>query len=215
MSEWDGVRERVLALGPKPRASRPWRRRAPRVTPLLADPLTEAEVASTERQFGVALPADCRGFLLEVAAAGLGPGYGIAELACRDGAWTWLEWAAYEPRAGSLLARPFPSDEEKATLAARRGRLQDEAAATGHAAVTAFRAAEDELYPAMTAGAVQLSHEGCGYYTWLVVTGDERGTLWFDPWCSDSPLAPLGDPGHVGFAEWYLAWLDEMATTAR
>jgi hypothetical protein len=143
------------------------------------------------------------------------PGYGIAELACRDGAWTWLEWAAYEPRAGSLLARPFPSDEEKATLAARRGRLQDEAAATGHAAVTAFRAAEDELYPAMTAGAVQLSHEGCGYYTWLVVTGDERGTLWFDPWCSDSPLAPLGDPGHVGFAEWYLAWLDEMATTAR
>ena len=55
----------------------------------------------------------------------------------------------------------------------------------------AFRAAEDELHPAMTARAIRLSHEGCGYHTWLVVTGEERGNLWFDARCVDEPLAPL------------------------
>lgn len=206
MSEWDGVRERVLALGPKQRAPRPWRWRTPRVAPLLTDPLTEAEVAAAERQFGVVFPADYRGFLREVAAGGLGPGYGIAELTRRNGAWTWPGWAAYDTTAGSLLARPFPSGEVRAELAARLDRLENEPAP---------RAAEEELHQAMTAGAVQLSHEGCGYYTWLVVTGGERGTLWSDPRCSDGPLAPLGEPGRVGFAEWYLTWLDRTAGAAR
>jgi hypothetical protein len=167
-------------------------------TPLLDDPLTEDEVSSAERQFGVALPEEYRGFLVEVGAGGFGPGYGLASLACHEGAWGWSEWEAEDPAGQRELARPFPSDEERARWTELLQILESAAVAAGQSdgeesrrVAAAFRAAEDQLRPAMTAGALRLSHEGCGYYTWLVVTGEERGNLWFDARCVDEPLAPL------------------------
>jgi hypothetical protein len=224
MSEWDGVRERVLALGPrqKERGLRGLlRRSAVPSAPLLGDPLTEEEVASAERQFGVVFPTAYRGFLLEVGAGGIGPGYGLASLTCQDGSWGWPDGAEAAPPVGPLLSRPFPSDEQRARWTEQLSTLEDAAVAAfaqdesaTHPAVPAFRAAEEELYPAMTAGAIRLSHEGCGYFTWLVVTGEERGNLWFDGRVSDGPLVPLwhAHRRRTGFAEWYLEWLDE--TTA-
>jgi hypothetical protein len=40
---------------------------------------------------------------------------------------------------------------------------------------------------------------------------EQRGNLWFDPRCSDGPLAPLRHKrrSRTRFAEWYLDWLDE------
>ncbi|SDN75264.1 SMI1/KNR4 family protein [Actinacidiphila guanduensis] len=222
MGEWDGVRERVLALGAPPYKGHPLRRLlrwpAGSFTPLLDDPLTEDEVRAAERQFGITFPADYRGFLLEVGAGGFGPGYGVASLVCRDGIWGWPEWGEAGGPGGSLLAQPFPSDDVRTRLTEQLRTLEGAARAshetdgTTDPALAAFRAAEDELYPAMTAGAVRLSHAGCGYFTWLVVTGEERGNLWFDPRCSDGPLAPLGhvQRRRTRFAEWYLEWLDEL-----
>jgi hypothetical protein len=138
------------------------------------------------------------GAATDVGAGGFGPGYGLASLVCHDGTWSWTRWEAGDDRIGSLLAHPFPSDEQRARWTGQLTALEDTARAAGgqedgdvHPAVAAFHAAEDELNPAMTAGAVRPSHEGCGYYTWLVVTGEERGNLWFDPRCVDEPLAPL------------------------
>lgn len=142
----------------------------------------------------------------------------MASLACREGTWGWPNWGEAGDPAGPLLERTFPGDEERARWTERLRTLEEGAvAARGQddgeteSAVAAFRAAEDKLYPAMTAGAIRLSHEGCGYYTWLVVTGEERGNLWFDPRCSDEPLAPLWHKRRrrTRFAEWYLEWLDE------
>lgn len=223
MGEWNGVRERVLSLGPPPRKDRGLRRLLRRPVghsiPLLDDPLTEDEVSSAERQFGVVFPEEYRGFLLEVGAGGFGPGYGLDSLACHEGAWGWPEWEAENP-VGQLLAHPFPSDEERARWTEQLEILENAAVAAGgqsddeeiHRVAAAFRAAEDELHPAMTAGAIRLSHEGCGYYTWLVVTGEERGNLWFDPRCVDEPLAPLWHKrrSRTRFAEWYRDWLDEL-----
>jgi SMI1 / KNR4 family (SUKH-1) len=226
MSAWNGVRKRVLSLGPPPRKDRGLRRllRRPleRSTPLLDDPLTEDEVSSAERQFGVVFPEEYRGFLLEVGAGGFGPDYGLASLACHEGTWGWPECGEAEDTVG-LLAHPLPSDEERARWTEQLQILENAAiAAAGqsdeeiHRVATAFRAAEDELHPAMTAGAIRLSHGGCGYYTWLVVTGEERGNLWFDPRCVDEPLAPLWHKrrSRTRFAEWYLEWLDELQGSA-
>ncbi|MFI0939518.1 hypothetical protein, partial [Streptomyces sp. NPDC021020] len=182
------------------------------------------EVSSAERQFGVAFPEEYHGFLLEVGAGGFGPGYGLASLACHEGPWGWPEWEAEDPAEQQQLARPFPSDEERARWTEQLQILENAAIAAGqsddeevHRVASAFRAAEDELHPAMTAGAVRLSHEGCGYYTWLVVTGEERGNLWFDARCVDEPLAPLWHRrrSRTRFAEWYLEWLDELQRAAR
>lgn len=223
MGEWNGVRERVLSLGPPPRKDRGLRRLLRRpvgsTAPLLDDPLTEDEVSSAERQFGVAFPEEYRGFLLEVGPGGPGPGYGLASLACHEGVWGWPEWEAEDPAERRQLARPFPSDEERARWTEQLQILESAAVAVGRSddeeilrVAAAFRAAEDELHPAMTAGAIRLSHEGCGYYTWLVVTGEERGNLWFDARCADGPLAPLWHRrrSRTRFAEWYLEWLDEL-----
>jgi hypothetical protein len=229
MDEWSGVRERVLSLGPPPRKDRRLRRLLRRpvgsTTPLLDDPLTEDDVSSAERQFGVAFPEEYRGFLLEVGAGGFGPGYGLASFACNEGVWGWPEWAAEDPAEQRMLARPFPSDEERARWFEQLQILENAAIAAGgqgddeeiHRVAAAFRAAEDELHPAMTAGAIRLSHEGCGYYTWLVVTGEERGNLWFDARCVDEPLAPLWHKrrSRTRFAEWYLEWLDELPGPAQ
>ncbi|MCX4747486.1 hypothetical protein OG455_18515 [Kitasatospora sp. NBC_01287] len=69
----------------------------------------------------------------------------------------------------------------------------------------------------MTAGAIRLSHEGCGYYAWLVVSGPERGSIWLDYRACDIPLKPLsaGDGRRVGFGEWYLDWLTLATAQAR
>jgi hypothetical protein len=60
MADWNGVLERVLALGPPPWKDRGRRRllRQPAgpFTPLLDDPLTEDEVSFAEREFGVVFP---------------------------------------------------------------------------------------------------------------------------------------------------------------
>ncbi|WP_328917439.1 MULTISPECIES: SMI1/KNR4 family protein [unclassified Streptomyces] len=227
VGERDGVRERVLALRPEPRGSRLRRllrcEAVPRLAPLLDDLLTERQVAEAEWHFGVSFPTEYRDFLREVGAGGFGPGtYGLDSLARRDSVWGWSESGAPDP-VGPLLARPFPTDEERACWTRQLDDLEDAARAAGEdggdAAVrtaAAFRAAEDELYPAMTAGAIRLGHEGCGYYTWLVVTGEERGNLWSDPRASDQPLVPLGGErgGRTGFAEWYLTWLQETAPEA-
>lgn len=228
MGAWNGVRERVLSLGPPPRKDgglrRLLRRPVGSTVPLLDDPLTEDEVSSAEGQFGVVFPEEYRGFLLEVGAGGFGPGYGLASLACHEGVWGWPEWEAEDPAEQQMLAHPFPSDEERARWNEQLQTLENTAIAAGgqsddeeiSRAAAAFRAAEDELHSAMTAGAIRLSHGGCGYYTWLVAAGEERGNLWFDARCVDEPLAPLWHKrrSRTRFAEWYLEWLDELQGSA-
>jgi hypothetical protein len=67
----------------------------------------------------------------------------------------------------------------------------------------------------MTAGAICLSHKGCGFFIWLVVTGPESGTLWTDLRAADGTLEPLSaGPRRVDFSSWYLDWLSRAAGQA-
>lgn len=45
---------------------------------------------------------------------------------------------------------------------------------------------------------------------WLIVTGDARGTMWYNGRTDDADLTPVifdGEP--ATFERWYLHWLDE------
>lgn len=85
--------------------------------------------------------------------------------------------------------------------------------------LAAFHAWDDEweqLDASMTAGAIHLSHQGCGYFTWLVVNGPERDTLFTDPRAADRTLEPLtAGPHRVDFGGWYLSQLTRATSEAQ
>jgi hypothetical protein len=57
-------------------------------------------------------------------------------------------------------------------------------------------------------GCVRLTDIGCGYSTFLVVTGPQRGMVWVDYSAGDGDIAPMD-----GFLDWYGRWLDATATS--
>ncbi|MCU0686545.1 MAG: SMI1/KNR4 family protein [Polyangiaceae bacterium] len=57
-------------------------------------------------------------------------------------------------------------------------------------------------------GTVALAHQGCGYFSLLVVEGPRRGTVWADLRAAGRGLVPT----HGSFVEWYLAWVSAVAS---
>jgi hypothetical protein len=59
-------------------------------------------------------------------------------------------------------------------------------------------------------GAIPICTEGCALRTWLVLTGDQAGRLWYDGRADCKGLAPLllsnGTP--ATFSPWYTDWLE-------
>src|SRR5207253_5786756 len=72
------------------------------------------------------------------------------------------------------------------------------------AAYKAWMRGLEDLYEAETFGSIALSHQGCGYYWLLVVSGPERGTVWEDNRPTDLPVSPLADPTgqRITFGRW-------------
>lgn len=216
---WDGVRARVEALA---RADKPrkvfgaWDRYGGTGHHFgLADPLSEADVAQAEDQWAVSLPVDYRAFLLEVGAGGAGPGYGLTVLGRTDAGWLWSD-----PGRGTVHERlrfPFPGGEESARVQAEHERKEPvesafEEEADFREAYRAWLAEDERLFDWFSSGAVCLSHEGCGYFDWLVVSGPQRGQMWLDERSGDGRLSPLGE---VGFAGWYVDWVEKSEAVVR
>lgn len=214
-TDWSGVRKRVEAL-----ARADWSRSIFGAWPAyggdghqfrLAKPLAEAEIREAEAQWTVALPEEYRSFLLQVGAGGAGPGYGLSTLSRGDTGWLWN---AVGGMRHDLLRLPFPSaefsarrDAEHAEREPAESAYEDEAAFLE--AHRAWRERDDELFDRATAGAINLSHEGCGYCYWLVVSGPEHGGMWLDERPGGGTLDSLGMPsGQVTFADWYIDWLE-------
>ncbi|MFJ9696363.1 SMI1/KNR4 family protein [Kitasatospora sp. NPDC101183] len=215
--DWSGVRERVLALREAPSAGKVFGASGHGFR--LEPPLSESDVASAEAEFGVAFPPAYRGFLLEVAAGGAGPDYGLHPLRRDAQGWHWADERGHR-EVNPLLARPFPSAAERdrweEDYDAREPREQDFPDEESYRA--AFDARDEEwerISEAMTAGAVRLGHQGCGYYTWLTVTGPRSGSLWNDLRAADSGFeeVDLGPEG-TDFRVWYLNWLARAAREA-
>jgi hypothetical protein len=131
----------------------------------------------------VTLPGDYRDFLLTAGGGGAGPYYGLYLL----GAAECPDEDDWRP---GFLSTPFPH-------------------------TTAWNRAEhhpvgnevpDDLYfdQRWITGSVKLCHFGCGAYFRLVVTGPERGRVWFDDRASDGGVSPAD----ATFGEWYRSWLD-------
>lgn len=144
-------------------------------------PLTEREVSAFESLHGISLPEEYRRFVIEIGDGGAGPMYGLYRLDRSD-----LPEFADDDRAVGFLAESFP--HSKAWNPALADPSYDE---------------DDYFDPRHIAGSFTLGHAGCGYLVRLVLTGEQRGTVWEDGRPSDMGVYPIA----AGFASWYLRWL--------
>ncbi|MDP9847986.1 SMI1/KNR4 family protein [Streptosporangium lutulentum] len=211
---WAGVRDRVLALRTAPKANKvfgaalnghlggQWGHGFE-----LLPPLTEIELSEIERSLGVRLPAEYRDFLLQVASGGAGPDYGLFPLRPRT--------EGGDSAGSEHLRRPFlPGPAQEMIDAYEKREPVREACPDEEEyrrAWSAWNDEYDELDAALMAGTLCVSHQGCGYYTLLAVTGPERGTMWNDVRAVGEGVDPVRflrpEKQRVTFAEWYSDWL--------
>lgn len=189
---------------------------------VLEDPLTPGELAELEAQTGVRLPEEYRDFLLYVGAGGAGPAYGLFPVRRVEDRWRW-EGDGAELADLSRLAEPFPEQgPDPKLLDELLAQCPEEEDFDDTGDFDDAMEAWDERWEAVmfaeerTVGALVISHLGCAQREWLVISGSHRGTVWSDCRVDDVDLVPLldGDGRPVGFADWYIGWLEKAECTA-
>ncbi|MEI7059241.1 SMI1/KNR4 family protein [Nocardioides sp. CCNWLW239] len=206
MLDWQQVTERLERLRANDSEFKVFgaRTRGTGHTWLLAPTLSADEVEEAEAQLRIRFPEDYRAFLLEVGAGGAGPGYGLPALSKEPDGWRWVNDGG-DTQLGLLDVAALSHEqieqewEEHEAREPRRGDFQLHSAF--NEAYGSWRAADDALYHRQFIGSIPLSHQGCGWYEWLVVTGPERGSI-----------RVIGDgcfPVADSFSDYYLEWLDK------
>jgi hypothetical protein len=155
------------------------------------------------------LPDEYRAFLTALGNGGAGPYYGIFPLGLFDGSGGAAEpWDGVEGIVGRL-DQPFPL-RAAWNLAASRFEPPEEFASEDE---------EDRWYAELEAeswrsdhvnGAFAICHHGCALRTYLVISGVERGNVWFDRRAENGGIQPHSDDAgrHMPFLRWYELWLD-------
>ena len=141
--------------------------------------LTESELVAFEDRVGVNIPEEYRCFLGQVGNGGAGPDYGLFPLNLDRDVGRWP------------LDQPFPISTKRARTILARQRQGF------------YRPRVDYPFP----GCLGLSEAGCGIVAFLVVTGEQRGTVWY----GGDGLGPCADRNgqQLGMLGWYESWLDE------
>ncbi|MER5896107.1 SMI1/KNR4 family protein [Streptomyces sp. NPDC001876] len=220
VDQWAGIRDRVGALGAQSASSKVFGSLGHRWA--LEEPLTESGVAELEEQIGVRLPEEYRAFLLQVAAGGAGPAYGLFHVRSMQDRWHW-EGDGADLADLSTAAEPFPDQgpDPKALEELLTQRPEEEEFDEIEDFDDAFEAWDEQwaalmFAPERTAGAIPISHLGCAQREWLIISGRHRGTVWSDRRADDIDLVPLLDDDRepVTFARWYMTWLERAEHAA-
>jgi hypothetical protein len=158
--------------------------------------LSEQEIINFEQKNHIQLPFDYRNFLNNIGNGGVGPAYGLYKL---------KDWnLGYEIELNDFLKTDFPHNE-KWNIAFSE---EDE----NYTKTAEFQNWEIEYYSEKhIAGSIKVCHYGCAIYCHLVVSGPEKGNIWFDDRASNHGIYPLSSESkeRYSFSEWYNEWLSE------
>jgi hypothetical protein len=181
---------------------------------LLNEKASEDEIIAFERLHKVRLPSDYRDFLTMIGDGGAGPFYGVFPLGMMDQGFDLGPWLEGDGIVG-VIAEPFPLEEEWNDL---RGNPADEPIATSDPEYGAKVEQFEARYwnSSIVNGAIPICHVGCAIRIWIVVTGNQRGSLWLDGRAELTGISPLRDRSGAPatFESWYEEWLDNALREA-
>jgi len=150
------------------------------------------EVSEFEKQHKIELPEFYREFILHFGSQGCGPGYGLLNF------------------NKAVLGTPSsPNESDKIKLSNNfkfksKWNIEYKDGDYGNW--------EKEYFGVnWIDGSMRISHQGCGYYTILIVSGSEKGYVWLDARASDEGIFPIDNykgEAKTTFGEWYINWLD-------
>ena len=147
--------------------------------------LSKEEIVQFEMLNKVELPIEYREFLLEIGNGGTGPGYGMLKLEDSDPNFD---------KSFALLSSDFPY--------------------TGNWEIdqkTYDNFSEQEK--GEFAGCLRVCFLGCSHNILLIVTGQDKGTIWYEGTGSSQGICPIEIANKkVSFFEWYDSWLIESLT---
>lgn len=170
------------------------------------EPIPIDTINRFEDKFEIQLPQDYKLFLSQIGNGGAGPFYGIHPLQRDLGqfnpenkfellkfdfplkkAWNWSDkiFSKFEEFQES-------EDEEIAELFDR---------------IYWEQYCKDEL----THGSIYITEYGCALRFLLIITGDEKGKIWFDQRADQNGINPVTDKqgNKLDFSDWYVDWLDK------
>ena len=168
--------------------------------------ISESKAAAFEREYNILLPADYRQFITRIRNGGAGPFYGIFPLGYVDSDFDIRPWRENDNIVGTL-SKPFPFQEEWNDLS---GMPKDDLLERDAEQYDRQNEQFTERYwsSELMNGAFPICHEGCALRIWLVVTGEQAGTLWEDRRSEYQGLRPvsLDNGSRATFYTWYAEW---------
>ena len=169
-------------------------------------PIAETELAALEAEHGIRLPADYRAYLTQVGDGGAGPWQGLLPIreAIRQSLESSPGGLTETFRHGRVYH--FPGD------ACRWFQFRDP---QKHAYVPF--PPDEAMSPSFVAGSLVIAHGkpkgGLAQCYRLVLTGPERGRVWWDDRARIGALGPCAkgslNLAGAGFREWMLLWLED------
>jgi SMI1 / KNR4 family (SUKH-1) len=178
-------------------------------------PISRTEIVEFETKYKIDLPTSYKLFLEKIG-CGAGPDYGLFNLQqIEDELFTLTELNADE-NVFLSPANPFPFTQSDIDNLNERIKQ-------GEKSPFASTPLLENYFPCD--GCLPISHQGCTYWTCLVVTGELKGTVWnavcfegFTGYWSPAKYTSISDGSYyqsISFEDWYLEWLDEATFGSR
>ena len=167
-----------------------------------------------EADYRIQLPAEYRHFISTIGNGGAGPFYGFFPLGLMDQVFGLAPWTMAEGFVGTL-SEPFPHNDGWNDLTG-----SPEKSGIDFKSPEYDRLAEEfERHywsGSVMNGAMPICHTGCSLRMWLVVTGSQAGSLWYDKRAELGGVMPLiqDDGSPLTFDAWYQQWLDQCLSVA-
>ena len=158
---------------------------------ILNSTISEKDARKFEKEFQIELPIDYVEFITEIGNGGAGPGNGLLPLD---------KWNCelINPNK-DFLKTPFPHTQ-KWNINSNPYEFESQEWIKFHN--------ENYYTDKHVAGAIRISHYGCGIMCMLVVSGLEKGHIWVDDRCSEYGIYPAGKEP-LSFEKWYMDWLEK------